>query len=313
MQIQDPKNVPFQDHWLDNTGGMANAIFDLSTLPSDVGIINGIRHLDDDGGHWTWSFFADTLMVHQVTKAKRRYTTIYLDKMIEGYDAMAESATIYRPFPKSSGEIEWRCTRRVEIVKEHHLDHCPMYMRDVVPRLRRMMEARPMAQFPAVQFGGLLYANIFGMMPTRSRKLSERVSPSMVKHYEELVKQIELLNTTQAPFQEHHIHSYTQLMRIILGINCLLDHENHVGPPLEGEDKLHGFRYLKHVEETMKLKLNEEMNRLVKAGYPRDAALPDALYFGRTLEESYAKTLGIHCAINGKDKFSINDADKTNA
>jgi len=279
----DPNLVPFQESWRDNTGSIANAIFWLKKNWTKQLNAQG-DFVDAHGRRWFWNYgwMTGILLVH--INGSRECWEIDSEKMLHCADGNREYATIYRPFfsaqrfgeslyDKGEPVVTWEKTREFRVIKNHHENLIPLYLETAYNNMRRMLDQHPLGQFPQVKLGGLLFDK--ELVSATSVSKTAPLTREQALAYSELLKQINFLkNADYRLYEEHHIHSYTALMKFIGEFNVSLV------PQWNSESKI-------------KMGLFEEMNRLCREGHPKDAAIVDALGFERTWAESYEKTLDL--------------------
>lgn len=290
----DPNLVPYMEEWTDNTGGMANAIFWLAKNWTSGLNAQGDR-LMPDGARWIWNYAPATRRLLVVIPGTKKSYEIDVEKIIEIKDGNREMATYYRPFFEARAYgmnthslfgvpiVTWLVTRRVEIVKEHHPNRTPLYLDDALAALYVRLEDKPCLEFPHVRFGDLLVGN-FGYE-------RQPLNNAQVKAHSALIQHLSMLATANRPFEEHHMYSYRALVTLIRLVNHAI--EPGLYPYMPSDDK---------IDDTTKEWLNGEMNRLVKLGLTRDAALVDAIAFDRLFDVSWEKTSGMVKALNIEEK-----------
>ena len=300
-----PERLEFREEWLDNIGGMANAIFWLKANWDQNQNANGIRMLDD-GGHWNWNYsrHTETIIFHEVNgKGASRHMFIMPDKVVESYHLDDRNATIYRPFISIDGpfsvsesgipNVEWRKTREVKIVENHYMEQPPLYVFDAIRRVLRMLKTAQFPQFPHLDLSALTYPINFDHY---SKNRKAMVWDAVVNIYDRIYKQVMLLRTCDREFQEFHIFSYSALVELITDFNYVLESNGHEG----------GAAVPQYHRDHIKLWLHDSMNRAVKKGHTREAALLHLLYHGGTFENSLEYTTDL---VKHNYRPEVSDAD----
>lgn len=272
----DPNLVPFRDEWLDNLGGMANAVFWLKKnwSSTEYAHAQGERILED-GSRWLWNYspITDHLLVHTWGGTDHKSYHVTGSKMVMANDIEDANAAIYRPFPvtedgtwNKDGDLKvvWLNTRRIEVIKSHHFERCPITIGQANSNMHMVFQRSKLGQFPHIELSTLLTE-----IPRQSGR-DIMVSNAIIKNYNALYSHFKLLTETRKSFEDFHMHSYEALVSLIIEFNQSLWGNNH--------DK----SFTEHVKQ----KLFDMTQALVRKGYGFDATMSDALCFKRPFVDS---------------------------
>ena len=263
----NPNLVPFQDEWLDNIGSMANAIFWL-----DANWVSPLNAQGDrvraDGTREMWVYSRATgLLIHHAGGGV--VYEIDRTKVVKIVNGNRDGATIYRPFLRDICEgingipsVEWLKTREVVVVKSHHRDRIPPYLRHAVQQLSQLLTNVSPHQFPGICLGAALKG------PETAADGMVLLTKTQADRYKELYDQIMMITNTNSAYLPHHIHSYRALAVQIAKFNLTVDPNDLTG--------LHALRGM--VNETQ---------RLLAAGMTEAAAMVQAM----ATDSSYEKAL----------------------
>ncbi len=281
--FMSPEETTFREEWRDNIGAMCNAVFWFAAQGQTAAPHDHGQHLFEDGTRWVWNYshFTDSMIFHEVKPdGKSRHLHVSSTKVVEGYNIDDKNATIYRPFTKTDGpfsisksgipNVEWRITREVKIIESHHMEQPPLYVFDAIRRVQRMLKTTEFAQFPNLDLSSLICPINY------NRKTM--VWDAVVNIYDRIYKQVMMLRSCDREFKEFHIFSYSALVELIADFNYVLVSKGHEG----------GSAVPEYHRDHIKLWLHNSMNRAVKKGHTREAALLHLLYHGGTFENSLA-------------------------
>jgi hypothetical protein len=216
----DPNRVPYQDAWTDNIGGMANAIFWLEENWTSNLNAQGdyFREQEDGGGHWFWNYCSITkiLLVHRC--GTKEWFEITRDKIVHVKNGNEEMADYYRPFVSDidHSKIEWLKTRHVEVIKSHHPDRIPLYVRAAHENIHHRLKNHPLIQFPAVNLTFL----VTRPLPNAGK---QRLTLQQLLAYQNLSNLLPALKTADREFLPHHIHSYWALLDALREFELAID------------------------------------------------------------------------------------------
>lgn len=255
-----PDLVPFRDEWLDNLGGMANAIYWLdANWPHQI-MANGDRLLPD-GTRWVWSYSPITGMLIVFETGTKQQWCIETTKLVKGSSPDDAHAPIYRPYPDRSGlipKVTWLNTRRTEVIKSHHLERCPLTVGQANSNMHMIFKRNTMGQFPDILLSGLLTE-----VPSKVAK--KYGTDGLTKAYVELYQHVMMLGDIQHAFLDFHWHSYKALKQLIIQFN----------------QAVHPDWRLEDIEQHVKQGLFNETQRLAKAGASMSATITDSLCYDR--------------------------------
>lgn len=242
----DANLVPFQAEWVDNLGGMANAIFWLEDNWESHLSAQGDRLLPD-GRREMWVYSSLTgLLIHRTAEG-----TVYeIDrtKMVKIVNGNRDGATIYRPFFESQGnytsanklpQVEWLKTREVVVVKDDHPHRVPLYLGEAYKRIADLLQNRPFRPFKNIKLDALLVD-----LPVAERKT--RLTGDQVRAYEELLAHLELFKTSK-DFTPHHMPSYWSMMTFIKKFNGSID-------PFQSIEAFYAIRMTQIVDDLLTVK-----------------------------------------------------------
>lgn len=257
----DPNLVPFRTEWIDNIGGMANAIFWLErNWESDLNA-QGHREMPD-GTMWFWNYspINEMLLVHIAGSSTQYQITRSSMYVIE--NGSLDTATIYRPFvrpstpvehlpPEGESMVEWLKTREFVVKKDNHFDRVPLITREARSSLGRQLNHRPFKQFPNVSLTGLL------SIPGGIRGSKESIiNDEQIAAYRNVSDEIAMIHMHEEPFTHFHLRSYRTL------VASIAEFKHKCFEPSREK-----------VEEHLKRALENELTNRLFEGHVQDAAL----------------------------------------